>query len=149
MKIGKRIRFFRILRGMTQRELGRAVGFPEKTADVRVAQYENGERKPKAALRERFADALGVSVAALAIPALDTPAGTIHALFAMEDLYGFQIAKTDDGLVLRLQASPSPRLQEIWKTLTAWERYRAALDAGLCSREIYDRWRYQLRADGS
>ena len=37
MAIGERIRFIRTMRGMTQKYLGLAVGFPEKTADVRIA----------------------------------------------------------------------------------------------------------------
>ena len=37
MAIGERIRFFRNLRGMTQKYLGTVVGFPEKTADIRMA----------------------------------------------------------------------------------------------------------------
>ena len=47
MAIGERIRFIRNLRGMTQKWLGQAVGFPPKTADVRMAQYESGSRTPK------------------------------------------------------------------------------------------------------
>ena len=50
MAIGERIHFFRLLRGMTQKYLGMAVGFPEKSADVRLAQYETGTRTPKADL---------------------------------------------------------------------------------------------------
>ena len=46
MAIGERIHFFRILRGMTQKYLGMALGFPEKSADVRLAQYETGSRTP-------------------------------------------------------------------------------------------------------
>jgi len=38
MAIGERIRFMRNLRGMTQRWLGQAVGFPAKTADIRMAR---------------------------------------------------------------------------------------------------------------
>ena len=38
MAIGERIRFLRNLRGMTQKYLGTAIGFPEKTADIRQAQ---------------------------------------------------------------------------------------------------------------
>ena len=49
MAIGERIHFFRTLRGMTQKYLGMAVGFPERSADVRLAQYETGTRTPKAA----------------------------------------------------------------------------------------------------
>ena len=43
MAIGERIRFIRNLRGMTQKWLGKAVGFPPKTADVRV-RFQNAER---------------------------------------------------------------------------------------------------------
>ncbi len=50
MAIGERIHFFRLLRGMTQKYLGMALGFPEKSADVRLAQYETGSRSPKADL---------------------------------------------------------------------------------------------------
>ena len=59
MAIGERIRFFRNLRGMTQKYLGQVVGFPEKTADIRMAQYESGSRTPKAELTENLAAALG------------------------------------------------------------------------------------------
>ena len=54
MAIGERIHFLRNLRGMTQKYLGQAVGFPEKTADVRMAQYESGTRTPKADLTKRL-----------------------------------------------------------------------------------------------
>lgn len=47
MEIGERIRFFRNLKGMTQKHLGIQVGFPEKATDIRVAQYENGSRPRK------------------------------------------------------------------------------------------------------
>ena len=40
MAIGERIRFIRNLRGMTQKFLGLQVGFTERTADIRMAQYE-------------------------------------------------------------------------------------------------------------
>ena len=46
MAIGERIHFFRLMREMTQKYLGIAVGFPKRSADVRLAQYETGTRKP-------------------------------------------------------------------------------------------------------
>ena len=55
MAIGERIHFFRVLRGMTQKYLGQSVGFPEKSADVRLAQYETGTRTPKADLTSSLA----------------------------------------------------------------------------------------------
>ena len=58
MAIGERIRFFRNLCGMTQKYLGQVVGFPEKTADIRMAQYESGSRTPKADLTNKLAEVL-------------------------------------------------------------------------------------------
>ena len=61
MAIGERIRYFRNKRGMTQKYLGTAVGFPEKSADVRLAQYESGTRSPKAELTKALAEACWTS----------------------------------------------------------------------------------------
>ena len=65
MAIGERIHFFRIMRGMTQKYLGMALGFPEKSADVRLAQYETGTRTPKEDITKALARALDVSPRAL------------------------------------------------------------------------------------
>ena len=78
MAIGERIRFFRNLRGMTQKYLGQVVGFPEQTADIRMAQYESGSRTPKAELTESLASALGVSPLALSVPDIDSYLGLMH-----------------------------------------------------------------------
>lgn len=37
MTIGERIKRVRMKRGMTQKELGIALGFPDRSADVRIA----------------------------------------------------------------------------------------------------------------
>ena len=55
MAIGERIRFFRNKKGVTQKYLGQVVGFPERSADVRMAQYETGSRTPKADLTRTLA----------------------------------------------------------------------------------------------
>ena len=47
MAIGERIRFIRKKHNMTQKYLGLKLGFGEKNADSRVAQYENGRREPR------------------------------------------------------------------------------------------------------
>ena len=39
--IGQRLKFVRRFRRLTQKELGLLMGYSEKTADVRIAQYEN------------------------------------------------------------------------------------------------------------
>ena len=52
--------------------LGTIVGFPERSADVRLAQYETGTRKPKAELTAALAQALDVSPHALDVPDIDS-----------------------------------------------------------------------------
>ena len=65
MAIGERIRFLRNLKVITQKWLCMAVGFDEKTADIRMAQYESGTRTPKENLTNDLAKVLEVSPAAL------------------------------------------------------------------------------------
>lgn len=47
MTLGERIKRVRTFRGLTQRELGLKLGYEERNADVRIAQYESGYRVPK------------------------------------------------------------------------------------------------------
>lgn len=47
MQIGERIKRIREFRKMTQKDLGIAVGFPPKSAAVRIAQYESCRVLPK------------------------------------------------------------------------------------------------------
>lgn len=75
MAIRERIHFFRILRGMTQKYLGTQVGFSEKSADVRLAQYETGTRTPKADMTAALAQVLHVSPRALTVPDIDSYLG--------------------------------------------------------------------------
>lgn len=75
MAIGERIRYLRNLRGMTQKYLGIAIGFTEKTADVRMAQYESGSRTPKEKMIADLANLLEVCPQALTIPDIDNYIG--------------------------------------------------------------------------
>ena len=54
MAVGDRIKRARNLRGMTQKELGIAIGFEEKSADIRIAQYESNTRTPKEELLRKI-----------------------------------------------------------------------------------------------
>ena len=108
MAVGERIYHFRLKRNLTQKELGQAVGFPEKSADNRIAQYESGDRVPRADVIKSLAYALGVSPHALDVPDIDSFIGLMHTLFALEDMYGLGLYKGEDDLpVLSLHPSES------------------------------------------
>ena len=102
MAIGERIRFFRSMKGITQKYLGLMMGFPERSADVRMAQYETGSRTPKADLTRALAGYFGISPDALTVPDIDSDIGLMHTLFTFEDLRGLAIGELDGELCLRL-----------------------------------------------
>lgn len=141
MAIGERIRFFRNLRGMTMKYLGQAVGFPEKSADVRLAQYENGSRSPKADMTAQLAQVLKVSPQALSVPDIDTHIGLMHTFFALEDLYGIKIGMIDGELCFRMDKF-NKEYQYLADDLFAWEKQLDLLNAGQITRDQYDEWRY-------
>ena len=142
MAIGERIHFFRIMRGMTQKYLGMLVGFPEKSADVRLAQYETGSRKPKADLTAALAQALDVAPQALDIPDIDSYIGLMHTLFTLEDIYGLTVSESDGEICLKVSKDKSKNADELLKMLCAWQEQAAKLSAEEISREDYDQWRY-------
>lgn len=139
MAIGERIRFFRNLRGMTQKYLGQMVGFPEKTADIRMAQYESGSRSPKAELTENLAGVLGVSPLALSVPDIDSYLGLMHTLFTLEDRYGLTV---ETGVSLRVDPRKGKDAAELSEMLTAWAEQAEKYRNGKINREDYDKWRY-------
>lgn len=142
MAIGERIRFIRNLRGMTQKYLGTVVGFPEKTADIRMAQYESGSRTPKADLTESLASVLGVSPLALSVPDIDSYLGLMHTLFTLEDRYGLTVEKTENGVSLRVDPRKGKDAAEFSEMLNAWAEQAEKYHSGDISREDYDKWRY-------
>ena len=142
MAIGERIRFIRNLRGMTQKWLGISSGLPEKTADIRMAQYESGTRAPKAEQTEKIAEALNVSPAALNVPDIESYIGVMHTLFALEDLYGFKIDEVDGEPVIRLNKN-SKEYMKMFEMFTAWQREAEKWHNGEITKEEYDQWRYR------
>lgn len=142
MAIGERIHFFRNMRGMTQKYLGTLVGFPEKTADIRMAQYEAGTRTPKEDLTKALAGALDVSPLALDVPDIDSYFGLMHTLFALEDRYGLTIETRDGEVVFRIDPRKGKYAARISEMVCAWAAIAEKCHAGEISRDEYDKWRY-------
>jgi transcriptional regulator with XRE-family HTH domain len=142
MAIGERIHFFRTLRGMTQKYLGTRLGFDEKSADVRIAQYENGARSPKDNYLSLLADTLGVSPLALSVPNIDSYDGLMHTLFALEDIYGIKISNIDDELCLTLKKVDNSSYPQLFDNFTAWYEQASKYREGQISKDEYDNWRY-------
>jgi len=130
------------MRGMTQKYLGMTVGFPEKSADVRLAQYETGSRKPKAEITAALAQILGVSPQALDIPDIDNYIGFIHTLFVLGDIYGLTIGEADGEVCLKINKDKGKDAAELLKMLSAWKEQVNKLSAEEISKEKYNQWGY-------
>ena len=141
MSIGERIRYIRNLRGMTQKELGKAIGFDDRTADIRIAQYESGTRTPKANYVEAIAKALNVKTYALNVPETDTYLGLIHTLFALEDNYGIKINSIDGELCLTLDKHNKSYIT-MFEMLNDWRNQAEKLKNDEITEDEYDDWKY-------
>ena len=142
MAIGERIKYIRNLRGMTQKHLGMIVGFSERTADVRIAQYESGARKPKKHLIDSLAQALNVSPFAFNVPDIDNNIGLMHTLFTLEDFHAMRISEVDGEPCILLHISKGQTHDELHHMISAWREQAAKLESGAIMKEEYDQWRY-------
>ena len=126
MAIGKRIRFFRNRKGMTQKQLGEILGFLGKTSDVRMAQYESEARTPKQDLVKEMAHIFDVSPQAITVPEIDSYIGLMHTLFALEDMYGLKIGEIDGEVCLRLDKSTGSTYSSMFDMFHAWPSWNGA-----------------------
>ncbi len=142
MTLGSRIKDFRKRVGMTQRELGVAVGFSPFTADVRIAQYENGSRKPKSGILSNLAAVFGVSTAVMNVPDIENKATLMQTLFAMEDRYRLKPIRFDGETFLCVDVLNGCDGKGLDALLGEWQQQLAKLDRGDITPEEYDHWRY-------
>ncbi len=141
MAIGNRIKLFRNMRNLTQKELGAKVGFPFNATDVRIAQYESEKRVPKDDMVNKLASILDVSPAAIRVPEIDTYIGVMHTLFALEDTFGIKVNKIDGELCISLDKTNSSYLS-MFEMLNSWQMEYEKLQNGEITKEEYDHWRY-------
>ncbi|MCL2776175.1 MAG: helix-turn-helix domain-containing protein [Oscillospiraceae bacterium] len=142
MSVGDRIKKIRNMRGMTQKELGLAAGFDEKSADIRIAQYESGTRTPKEKIITKIADVLKVNSKTLERPDIDSAEGIIHTLFMLEDIYGIQIANVNGKLCLLLDKSKSSIYPTLFDMFNTWQKEAEKFRNGEITEEEYSAWRY-------
>lgn len=107
MTLGEKIRTYRMLKGLTQKELGMLVGFSAATADSRIRKYEKDLMAPKADLRSKIADALDVDISALSDNNISSPEDVMQSMFNIEKQYGAQVIKTGDKVSLIFDLSDS------------------------------------------
>lgn len=147
MATGERIRWFRNSQGMTQKDLGLKVGFPERNADIRIRQYEIGQRNPKADMISDLARIFDVADEALSVPDIDNYIGLMHTLFALEDMYGLTIAKVDGQVCLKMDVNHDHYDMGLAQDLIDWYEQKDKVNNGSMLISEYDHWRYSYPKD--
>ncbi|WP_409968054.1 helix-turn-helix transcriptional regulator [Bengtsoniella intestinalis] len=147
MGIGKRIKYFRKLRGMTQQELGCEIGFSENTADVRIAQYEGDCRKPKKKMIGELAQTLAVHPQAISPLEVETRTGLAHTLFLLEDMYGLTVSELDGILCLQLSNPDTDDGEFLSRFFDDWLDQREAVISCEIDTAEYNDWRYNYHSD--
>lgn len=143
MSIGERIHFFRTMRGMTQKFVGMRLGFSERSADVRVAQYESDARTPKRELLENIAGVLGVDPLALTVPDIDSIFGVMHTFFALEDRYDLRAEYDGSKGIIKIVPGYNYIISEdLAELVDSWAKQAEKYRAGEITKEEYDNWRY-------
>ena len=143
MSVGERIHFFRTMRGMTQKFVGMRLGFSERTADVRVAQYESDSRTPKRELLDSIAGVLGVDPLALTVPDIDSLFGVMHTFFALEDRYDLRAEYDGSKGIIKIVPGYNYIISEdLAELVDSWAKQAEKYRAGEITKEEYNNWRY-------
>lgn len=147
MAFGERIRKFRNMIGMTQQELGTKLGFSEKSAVIRVGQYENENRKPKQDMINNMAYIFDVASESITVPDIDNYIGLMHTLFALEDRYGLTVTMLDGQICLKQDINHPNYDRSLADDLQSWYDKKSKLTSGSILASEYDHWRYSFPAD--
>jgi len=140
--IGDKIKKIRVKRNMTQKDLGLAIGFNDRTADVRMAQYESGTRVPKEAVIVKIAEVLNVNADYLMAPAIDRTEEIVHALIYLDELNHLKMEAEDyttpEGVELkRIKIS----MTYLDYYLEEWYDKKRALENNEITQEEYYEWK--------
>lgn len=138
--MGDKIHRIRYFRRMTQKQLGMAVGFDERSADVRIAQYESGTRTPKQALVEQLAEALDVNPRFLADDEILGAEGVMMMLFELDEHYPISVedCTDEDGNKCKGIIFGSILLNDFF---AEWQRRKKDLADGKISKAEYTEWK--------
>jgi transcriptional regulator with XRE-family HTH domain len=91
MTLGEKIRKYRLLHNLRQKDLGMMVGFSSSTADSRIRKYEGDLMAPKSEIRNKLVQALDVDPSALSDIDIRSIEDVVRTFFFMEEYLGFEI----------------------------------------------------------
>lgn len=136
MNTGERIRHFRKIRHLTQKDLAEKVGLSEPA----IRHYENGIRNPNEEQLEAISQALDISVDSLREYDIETAREALELLFRLEDEFGLH-PTSSETYEIDTKSKKTPKLVAATK---GWLDMRKQLDAGEITEAEYELWKAEL-----
>ncbi len=142
MTLGQRIRKFRLLRGLTQKELGQKALRVKTGADVRINQYEKDIIAPKADARASLAKVLDCDIEALSDVGFKSDEDIMYILFALEESRGLHVTK-ENGKIHLIFEEPNDQNENANLTtyLNFWENEASRIRITAEEKTEYDCWK--------
>ncbi|MBR5794761.1 MAG: helix-turn-helix transcriptional regulator [Erysipelotrichaceae bacterium] len=120
MDFSNRLRYIRELRGLTQKQLGLAIGLSEKAAESTISQYERGEKRPRKNAIEKLALVLNVPDSALDLVPKAFPQGLLQRILFAEDEHGLQPYKIHNRCFIGPIEYEDGEFANFYKDLECW-----------------------------
>ena len=120
------------------KELGMMVGFDEKTADVRIAQYESSARTPKKDMRDKLAKALEINPRYFYDSDLYSVEDIMFLLFELDGVHKLELTPFKDGTRTRVNVHFDYNLVDDF--LVDWLEKKQALADGAITKQEYTEW---------
>jgi len=138
MAIGERIKRIRNFRKLTQAQLGEAVGL----SDVRIRQYEIGNRTPKEDMIQVLAKALNCNYRSIYEPSLYAAEDVMYALFELDEHYNmplYEVANPEAPTEKHIAVGFDYSLLDDF--LNTWKKKKEDLASGKITKEEYFEWK--------
>ena len=121
MKISERLRKYRLLKGITQKELGNIALNGKRDSAVRINKYEKGIIEPTPESLKILADALDVDVEALSAVDMSSDVDRIYALFDLEERRNLKITRSEGKISLEFDTKAPDEFNDTFLTyLNMW-----------------------------
>ena len=112
MTVGEKIRNYRILRGLTQKQLGEKALKGKLNSGVRINQYEKDMAVPGEDIRQKLATALEVDMEALSDVDITSDEDFMYVLFELEETKGLQLYKENGKIHMVFDDTDSSKSNE-------------------------------------
>ena len=151
MTLGEKIRKYRILKGLTQKELGMKVGFSAATADSRIRKYEKDIMAPKEDIRSKIAEALDVDYSALSDISIESYEDIMHVLFLFEEMFGMEMERNEEKTTFSFDNN-NPNYAKLLSYMYSWYVQKKSIlpetdEARATSLETYQKWKARFPKD--